>query len=470
MLVQSSNVDLARRMARPQRHRLLHGYPMAPLLQPLDPREAPWRSLDLDPRRPLLIGVLPHTFCNPKVRGCGFCTFPHEKHSNDAARAVVARVALEVRGRATDLPGATRRRVPALYFGGGTANLTPPDAFAALADALVESFDLSSSEVSLEGVPRYFLTRDEALLDVLERMPVRHRRLSVGVQTFDPAWLARMGRLAFGTEETFAEVVRTAHARGMTVSCDLLFNLPGQAVEAAIDDVDRAAALGFDQICIYNLVLDPEIDAEWARSRSLLARVPAPEIGAERWLVLRERLFALGYVQTTLTNFERSDVVTTERRFVYERASFDAATYDALGFGPGAISTFTGRARRSALKWMNAGTSRGYSDAMDTHGRASDRRFLYGGTDLRVLHSTRALSALRIERASYRAFFGTDAVNDFTEAFAAAQDRGLVTVDASAVALTPRGMFYADAVAGLVASRRAAELRAENESLAHAMG
>jgi hypothetical protein len=30
------------------------------------------------PHRPLLVGVLPHAFCNPKIAGCGFCTFPHE--------------------------------------------------------------------------------------------------------------------------------------------------------------------------------------------------------------------------------------------------------------------------------------------------------------------------------------------------------------------------------------------------------
>ncbi len=33
---------------------------------------------DFNPDRGLLVGVLPHSFCNPAVAGCGFCTFPHE--------------------------------------------------------------------------------------------------------------------------------------------------------------------------------------------------------------------------------------------------------------------------------------------------------------------------------------------------------------------------------------------------------
>jgi coproporphyrinogen III oxidase-like Fe-S oxidoreductase len=36
----------------------------------------------------------------------------------------------------------------------------------------------------------------------------------------------------------------------MTISCDLLFNLPGQKLEQATADVRRASELGFDQICI----------------------------------------------------------------------------------------------------------------------------------------------------------------------------------------------------------------------------
>src|SRR4051794_39270144 len=82
--------ELAWRMARPQRHRLRQGYPMAPLMRcaTFDP----FSRIELDASRPLIIGVLPHTFCNPKVRGCGFCTFPHEKLARDPMRRTVDRV------------------------------------------------------------------------------------------------------------------------------------------------------------------------------------------------------------------------------------------------------------------------------------------------------------------------------------------------------------------------------------------
>lgn len=345
--------ELRRRMARPQRHRLLQGYPMAPLMHPVDPRFDAIERVELDPSRPLIIGVLPHTFCNPRVRGCGFCTFPHEQFAREPLRRVVEQVANEIGQTVQRRPGLGTRRVEAVYFGGGTANLTPPAELERLCAALASQFALDGAELTLEGVPKYFLLRDEALLDVLARATARHRRISMGVQTFDAAWLARMGRDAFGDRDDLVRLVAAAHRRGFTTSADLLFNLPGAALARALDDARAAIEIGFDQICIYNLVLTADLDTEWARDRTLVQAMPDPTKALATFLAVRESLLERGYVQTTLTNFERAEIAQSPQRFVYERASFDPAAHDALGFGPGAISTFTDRNRRKAVKWSN---------------------------------------------------------------------------------------------------------------------
>lgn len=442
--------ELSRRMSRPQRHRLLQGYPMLPLMQPALPQH-PLVNLRLDPTRRLIVGVLPHPFCNPKVRGCGFCTFPHERFGKTAMAAMGAKVLREL-DRAVELnPALSGRRVDALYFGGGTANLTPPDQLRALGERVARMFDCSDAEVSLEGVPRYFLLDGEAQLEVLQGLPVAHRRISMGVQTFDPAWLKRMGRDAFGGREEIGRVVRAAHARGFTASADLLFNLPGAGLEAALEDIRIAIELGLDQICTYNLVLTRELDTEWAKDEALVGAMLPPQKALETWLAVREALLAAGYQQTTLTNFERGD-----RRFLYERASFDPASYDALGFGPAGISTVT--IGRWAVKWVNAMGSEAYAGM-------PERVFDYHGEDLRLLHLTRQLSALRVDAQAYRAFFGTDAVADFSQAFAAIEAAGLIEVPG--LKLTPKGMFYADAVAGLLAHRR---VKRDDRVLHHSMG
>jgi coproporphyrinogen III oxidase-like Fe-S oxidoreductase len=443
--------ELSRRMERPQRHRLLQGYPMAPVLLPAAAGFAPLSSARIDDARPLLIGVLPHAACNPRVRGCGFCTFPHEPFDNDRVRQVVRAVAEEVTRTATQRPGLLSRRVGAVYFGGGTANLTPPAEFQRLADILEATFDLSGCEVSLEGVPRYFEIHDGALLDTLSGMEVRHRRLSLGVQTFDRAWLARMGRDAFGDVDCVQRVVDGAHGRGMTVSADLLFNLPGRSLEGSLEDVRLARDLGFDQICLYNLVLSVDVDTEWADDEELIGGMRGNDSACEMWLALRDELLASGFVQTTLTNFEHREV-PEPRRFSYGSYGLDPRTWDMLGFGPSAISTLLVPAVHGGLKWMNPDTSADYLAAMRERPHPIARFFEYTPEDLELLILTRHLARLSIQ------------TSDLEPAYAAQarvlEEAGLLhRPDPGRVAPTPRGMYFADSIAGLLAWPRVAELR-----------
>lgn len=463
--------ELDRRMTRPQRHRLLQGYPMAPVMQPARRGYDPLRAGPLDRSRPLIIGILPHTFCNPRVRGCGFCTFPHEKFERGAIRKVTDRVAREIEHLSLRAPGLCGRQVEAVYFGGGTANLTPPAELNRLCAALASTFDLAGAELTLEGVPRYFRLRDEGLLDVLAATGVRHRRISMGVQTFDAAWLHRMGRDELGDRDEIEQVVASAHRRDFTTSADLLFNLPGTGAAHALADVATAIAIGFDQICVYNLVLAPELETEWAHDRSLVQAMRAPADACAIWLAVRGYLLDHGYVQTTLTNFERAEVAASPRRFVYERASFDPADRDCLGFGPGAISTVTRPDHQSASKWMNEPESGAFVAAIDRHDIATARAFEYAGVDLQLLHLTRGLSRITIDRAAYAAWFGEDPAASFALHLDALEETQLVRCDSQAITLTPTGMFYADAVAGLLAHNRIIELRrSDREAIRDHMG
>src|SRR5689334_5164996 len=94
----SSADELARRMRGPQRHRLLHGYPLAAAMPDAAPAFEAQHEVAFDRAgRGLLVGVLPHPFCNPAVTGCGFCTFPHQPGNAAKAAEVAKVVAAEVR-------------------------------------------------------------------------------------------------------------------------------------------------------------------------------------------------------------------------------------------------------------------------------------------------------------------------------------------------------------------------------------
>jgi coproporphyrinogen III oxidase-like Fe-S oxidoreductase len=448
--------EVRRRMSRPQRHRMLHAYPMAPLTPPIEElSRAGLASLEgapLPDGSGLVIGVLPHPFCNPAVRGCGFCTFPHEAFSQGRAREVASRVVAEIDAfheRETALSGV---QVEAIYLGGGTANLTPFDDLLLIGEALARGWGLHGAEVTLEGVPVYYTARGSAVLDAFERaFPSCRRRLSMGVQTFDEAQIARMGRRAFGDRALIEGVLREAHQRGMTASADLLFDLPGQSLDQMLADIDIATAMGFDHVCLYHLVLFEGLGTEWSNDRRLLAALPDNDRASTHWSALRARLIEHGYTQTSLTNFERRAVHEGGGRFRYESCAYAPERFDILGFGPAAL---TGRfTPERALKLVNADGADEYVRAVNA-GAPRQRAFVYGPRDARVLYLTRKVVTLGFERGSYRALFGSDAVTDFAMDFEALVDARLVLVDDARVTLTERGMFYADTVAGLLASRQ----------------
>lgn len=458
---EADRLFLRQRMQKPQRHRLLHGYPLAAALRS---REAAGGREELlfEPAagRRLLVGVLPHPFCNPSVTGCGFCTFPHEAYNAAQSAAVVGGVIQEIKQRLLLDPRLHGRRVWGLYFGGGTANLTPTESFRRLCQELRSAFDFSQTEVTLEGVPAYFLRRRPLLVDILrEELPARRYRISMGIQTFEENQLQRMGRLAFGSAATFAEVVALGHRLGFTVSADLLFNLPHQTLEQMKSDLARAVKIGLDHLGLYHLVLFDGLGTAWSQRPDLLAGLPSNEEACERWLALREVLLANGFYQTSLTNFERQEFRGSDSRFQYEENSFRPDRYEMLGFGPSAISCAATTAFNGAIKTLNPPTAQGYLRAVSNRVTPWDRYFRYGPRDLQIFYLTRRLAALDINRDEYQNLFGVCPLTDFAQEFLALEQEGLIDVTAARLSPTAHGMFYADSVAALLAWRQTQQFR-----------
>lgn len=447
---------LQRRMQRPQRHRLLHGYPLHTGMRHITMLKPERRTSMAKSRRILegqkrgvLVGVLPHPFCNPAVRGCGYCTFPHQQYRRSEAEAVVNSVIKEISSQHTDNPEMDSVPVRGLYFGGGTANLTPVESLEKLSKVLNSRFDLSQAEITLEGVPAYFLKRNRPL-DILQKIiDAGQFRISMGIQSFDPRQLERMGRQAFGNAETFANVVKYAHSAGIMVSGDLLFNLPGQTLNDMREDLSRAIEIGLDQICLYHLVLVRGMGTEWSRNPDLLAKLPSNTLACQNWQVLRWKLLAAGYVQTTLTNFERADVESSSRQFIYENLSFQPDQFDMLGFGPSGISFSANNGFTRGIKLVNSTSAEDYQCREIRWDQYHD----YDETDLKVFYLTRRLAGLSIDTSQYKAIFKRNIWRDFGERIQSLVRAGLVALNGDHLKPTPVGMFYADTIASLFVDR-----------------
>ncbi len=416
--------------------------------------------LEIDKTRRLIIGIIPHTQCIPRQPACGFCTFPHDPQDK-RQRAQVIRSASHDIGFAVESHGDRLygRQVDAIYFGGGTANLASPAEIENLFKRLESSFYVAQAEVTLEGIPSLFASWFHGHLRSLAKLPARHKRISMGIQTFDRPQLERMGRESFGDEQSIKGIVRHAHDLGLTTSGDFLFALPGQTLEAMRDDVDRAIACDLDQICLYHLVLYAGLGTPWSEDPKLVGQMQEPVVIANYWLDLRERLLRNGFVQTTLTNFERAAVNQSDRRFVYERAGFNPEAYDVLGFGPLSISTFLDFKQNRGVKLMRRKRVKTLPWSGD------DLYFGYESEDLKLLWITRRLAGLSIDRTRYRNHFAGDVTEHFAAAIQATVEAGLLDIGDQKIALTPLGMFYSDAVIGTFAAERTAKHREQAAGL-----
>jgi oxygen-independent coproporphyrinogen-3 oxidase len=157
-------------------------------------------------------------------------------------------------------------------------------------------------------------------------------------------------------------------------------------------------------------------------------------------------------VQTTLTNFERTDVNADDRRFVYEELSFSPAQVDGLGIGLLSISTFTDFAQRRAVKLFRS------------NGVLEQLYFGYEAADLELFYLTRSLPRMRWDAAEYRQCFDAELDEQHGEVIAAIVAAGLAERHEDELVLTPRGMFFADSIVGLLAERRVEQLRASERA------
>ena len=144
------------------------------------------------------------------------------------------------------------RRIATVYFGGGTPSLFSPETFQILLDRVPDA-----REVTLEANPGTVERGDFA-----DYRRAGITRVSLGAQTFDAARLNALGRI-HGTDD-IGNAAREAKAAGIdSLNLDLMYALPKQTVDEALDDLAQAIRLEPDHISWYQLTIEPK--TEFAR-------------------------------------------------------------------------------------------------------------------------------------------------------------------------------------------------------------
>ena len=266
-------------------------------------------------------GIYIHVpFCDGKCPYCDFYSLSGDDALMDRYVDAVC-AALERRTRAHG-----RESAQTVYFGGGTPNLLGAERLAALLRQIARTRDLdAAAEITLEANPTHV---DKAFFQA-----VRHagfNRLSMGLQSADPAQLHLLGRKH--TARDVKQAVTAARDAGFgNISLDLMLGLPGGGKETLQTSIDFCAALGPEHISTYLLKIEPGTPFE---KRELF--LPTDDEAAEEYLFCVEELKKHGYAQYEISNFAKPGK-ESRHNLVYWHCE------EYLGFGPGAHSYCAGK-------------------------------------------------------------------------------------------------------------------------------
>jgi oxygen-independent coproporphyrinogen-3 oxidase len=255
------------------------------------------------------------------VKKCPYCDFnSHGLRGAPPYAAYVDALLADLDADIRDFGAAVAGRpVVSVFFGGGTPSLFSPDLVGRFLDAARERLPFAGDiEVTLETNPG---TVEHGRFDGYLKAGVN--RISFGIQSFDDDKLRRLGRIHSSAEA--ADAVHKAQDAGYAnINLDLMYALPQQTLDGALDDVDRAIALGPTHISHYQLTLEP--NTAFAANPPPL---PDDDAAWEIQEACEARLAAAGYGQYEISAYAR-----TERRCAHNLNYWRFGDY--LGVGAGA--------------------------------------------------------------------------------------------------------------------------------------
>ena len=258
-------------------------------------------------------------FCESKCPYCDFNTYAGIEPLMPSYTAALTRE-IEQWGAWLGRP-----TLASVFFGGGTPSYLPTSTLQRLMQTIRAAFRLpDDAEATLEANPG-----DCSSERLLEMRRAGFNRISIGVQSFDDAELAMLGRRH--DAERAAQAVRDAREPGFdNVSIDLMFGLPDQPPSTWERSVEQAVRLGTDHLSAYSLTLEPgtplEADVRLGRTPE-----PDPDLAAEMYLLAQKKLGDAGFEQYEISNWAMPG-----RESTHNLAYWRSLPY--LGVGPGAHS------------------------------------------------------------------------------------------------------------------------------------
>lgn len=270
----------------------------------------------------MTLGLYVHIpFC---LRKCNYCDFlsgaSTASERGEYLKALEQDIQLESK-RLT----ISKREVHSVFFGGGTPTVLEAEALVNILSKLREYFIWNQgTEVTVEANP------GTITLEKLRTLKSGgFNRLSLGVQSFNFQELQSIGR-----QHSLKDIYNSYHLireAGFTnVNLDLIYALPGQALESWQENLQRAVELQPEHISAYGLKIEPGTILEERLNQGLIQETDE-DLNDEMYQWTIEYLTSMGYLHYEISNFSLSDKESRHNLGYWQQEPY-------LGFGLGATS------------------------------------------------------------------------------------------------------------------------------------
>ncbi|WML92221.1 radical SAM family heme chaperone HemW [Thiothrix lacustris] len=268
------------------------------------------------------------------IRKCPYCDF--NSHAAPSGLPEKQYVQALLTNLANELPHIWGRKLESIFIGGGTPSLFSAESIDELLCGIRALLPFRPNiEVTLEANPGTF--EQEKFKGFRE---AGINRLSVGIQSFNAEHLQVLGRVHNNTEALrAADIARSAGFDNFNL--DLMFGLPKQTQEQALQDLQQAIDLNPTHLSWYQLTLEPN---------TLFYKQPPPmpddDLVAEMQFAGQHLINLSCYTQYEVSAYARPGFECRHNRNYWEFG-------DYVAIGAGAHGKITNPAQGSITRYHN---------------------------------------------------------------------------------------------------------------------
>lgn len=192
--------------------------------------------------------------------------------------------------------------------------MMPAKNFTEIMDTIRQNFDIdANAEITIEANPG---TLDDVKLG--EFCAAGVNRLSVGVQSFDDERLKFLGRIHNAYDAR--KLLDSGLKRGIRVSADFIYGLPGDTPRDVIDICNEINKIGLAHCSLYELTIEPNTPFG-----KMNLNMPDNETMAEMYIAIGDTL--------KLPRYEVSNYATPGHECRHNQNVWDGAPYIGIGNG-----------------------------------------------------------------------------------------------------------------------------------------